>query len=84
MFIEPESFICLGSLFHSLVMKSIGDSFFIVVDVNLLCLMCSALSLHGSMNCSMAFGSFLWMNFHPYMHAWDLKMSSVFKMCIAL
>ena len=48
--IEPDSFMCLGSLFHSLVMKSIGDSFFNVVDVNLLCFMCSALSLHGYMN----------------------------------
>ena len=81
---EGDSLMLRGSWFHSLVMKSIGERCFSVTMLNLRCLICEALSLQISMNWLMASGSFLLMNFQPYMHAWVLKMSVIFMMCIFL
>ena len=81
---DGDSLIVCGILFHSRVMKSMGDNCFRVRRLNLLCLICRALTLQGSIRLLIAFGSLLWINFQPYMHAWVLNMSSAFIMCILL
>ena len=82
--IVNDPLIATGILFHSRVMKSIGDNCFRVRRLNLLCFICRALTLQCSIRLLIALGSLLWMNFQPYTHAWVLKMSSTFMICILL